>query len=174
MVELTIIKYDITKLEVDVIVNAANKSLMGGSGVDEAIHRVAGHQLLDECIRIRKDKYVNGLPTGQVAVTPAFNLKAKYIFHTVGPINGKDDIMLLRDCYVNCINLAKELRVKSIAFPAISTGAHSIPIERSAQIVKKVIEELKSNLKIIFVMYSDRDKAVYDKVLEGSATNVKQ
>lgn len=125
-----ILEADITKEKVDAIVNAANRSLLGGGGVDGAIHRAAGRRLLEECREIRKKEYPDGLSTGQAVITKGYNLLAKYVIHTVGPVwrNGSyNEPKLLADCYRNCLRLAAENEIKSISFPAISTGAYMYP-----------------------------------------------
>ena len=129
---IVILEADITKEKVDAIVNAANRSLLGGGGVDGAIHRAAGRRLLEECREIRKKEYPDGLPTGQAVITKGYNLLAKYVIHTVGPVwrNGSyNEPKLLADCYRNCLRLAAEHEIKSISFPAISTGAYMYPKE---------------------------------------------
>jgi O-acetyl-ADP-ribose deacetylase len=164
--DVEIIQGNIAGVEADVIVNAANRALLGGGGVDGVIHAAAGPGLLDECIGLRKSKYVSGLPTGQVAVTSAHNLKAKHIFHTVGPIKGKDDLSLLKDCYVNCLKKAEELGAGSIAFPAISTGAYKVPVEYSARIIREILKEFSPNIRVILVLHSYADKSIYDEVFD--------
>ena len=161
-----ILKYDITALEVDVIVNAANKRLMGGGGVDGAIHMAAGPNLALECRQKLEEKGMATLPTGQAIITKGYGLKAKYVIHTVGPIHGRDDIMLLRDCYMNSLKLAEENNCKSIAFPAISTGVYKVLIETSANIVKRVLEDYEhSTLEtIMLVLFSDDDLKMYNKI----------
>jgi len=138
---IEIIQGDITLLDVTAIVNAANNSLLGGGGVDGAIHRIAGPELLDECRKL------GGCITGQVKVTGGYALQTKWIFHTVGPIwkggNYKED-RLLSDCYRNCLKLANDLQAKSIAFPSISTGAYRFPVERASNIA---VREIKLFLK---------------------------
>lgn len=157
---------DITKCKVDAIVNAANNSLLGGGGVDGAIHRAAGPQLLEEC------RELNGCPTGEAKITKGYNLLAQYVIHTVGPVwNGgnKNEDNLLADCYRNSLKIAVEYGIKSIAFPAISTGVYRFPLERASQIaVAEVTKFLKSNDsidRVIFVCFDERTYGVYEKLL---------
>ena len=159
---IEIVKADITKLNVDAIVNAANSSLLGGGGVDGAIHRAAGPKLLEEC------KKLNGCKRGEAKITQGYNLQSKFVIHTVGPIwNGGNynEDELLTNCYLNSLKLAVENKIKTIAFPAISTGVYSFPLERAAQIaiktVKKFIQSDKSIEKIIFVCFDDRTYQTY-------------
>ena len=159
---IEIVKADITKLNVDAIVNAANSSLLGGGGVDGAIHRAAGPKLLEEC------KKLNGCKTGEAKITQGYNLQSKFVIHTVGPIwNGGNynEDELLTNCYLNSLKLAVENKIKTIAFPAISTGVYGFPLERAAQIaikaVKKFIQSDKSIQKIIFVCFDDRAYQTY-------------
>lgn len=146
------IQGDITKLDVDAIVNAANSSLMGGGGVDGAIHTAAGLELLEACKEIREKEYIDGLPTGQAVITKGFNLPSKYVIHTVGPIwrggNNNEDI-LLTNCYLNSLKLAEEYNLKSIAFPAISTGVYGYPKDLALEIAKDTVEKyIKNGSKI--------------------------
>jgi len=132
-----LIQGDITLLDVDAIVNAANNSLLGGGGVDGAIHRAAGHQLLEECRKL------GGCRTGEAKATRGYGLKARWIIHTVGPVwkNGQyDEDDLLANCYRNSLNLANHLMVFSIAFPSISTGAYGFPMERASRIALREIQ----------------------------------
>jgi O-acetyl-ADP-ribose deacetylase len=158
-------KGDITKLKVDAIVNAANTSLLGGGGVDGAIHRAAGPELLDF------NRKLGGCQTGVVKISPGFNLPAKYIIHTVGPVwNGgkNNEDKLLAGCYQNSLKLAVENGVKTIAFPAISTGVYRFPLERATKIavneVKKFLEKNESIAKVIFVCFDEETYQVYNKI----------
>lgn len=167
--KLELIKGDITKINADALVNAANRSLLGGGGVDGAIHRAAGQKLLEECRKL------GGCETGQAKITGGYNLIAKYVIHTVGPIwrGGRNkEEELLADCYRNSLRLAADNNIKTIAFPSISTGAYGFPIERAAPIVFETVKEFlegrpDSFEKIIFVLFSERDFAVYKQFYEG-------
>lgn len=165
---IEIIKEDITKLKVDAIVNAANTTLLGGGGVDGAIHRAAGPQLLEEC------KKLNGCPTGQAKITKGYNLPAKFVIHTVGPVwtggnNNEDE--LLSSCYKNSLKLAIENGIKTIAFPSISTGAYRFPVERASKIAYTAVKEFLSAHpeieKVIFCCFDDKTYNIY-KQLEKS------
>ena len=160
-------KGDITKVKVDAIVNAANTSLLGGGGVDGAIHRAAGPELLEF------NRKLGGCPTGEAKISPGFNLPAKYIIHTVGPVwNGgkNNEDKLLANCYKNSLKLAVENGVKTIAFPAISTGVYRFPLERATKIavteVKKFLEKNESIEKVIFVCFDEETYHVYNKILK--------
>ena len=144
--KLEIQQGDITKQKVDAIVNAANTSLLGGGGVDGAIHRAAGPELLEF------NKNLGGCKTGEAKITPAFNLQTKFIIHTVGPVwNGgkNNENELLSNCYRNSLMLAAENNVKSIAFPAISTGVYRFPLERAAKIAVEEVEKFLNQNKSI-------------------------
>ena len=135
---------DITEQEVDAIVNAANKSLMGGSGVDGAIHEKGGSSILEECKRIREENYPEGLPTGEAVITTAGELSAKFVIHTVGPIFGQhkgEEERLLAACYRNSLLLAAKHELKSVAFPAISTGVYGYPKAEAAKIASTTVRE---------------------------------
>jgi len=162
---IKIIKDNITKIKADAIVNAANKTLMGGGGVDGAIHRAAGEKLLQEC------KKLGGCETGEAKITRGYNLNAKYIIHTVGPVwqgGGYKESEQLANCYRNTLKLASKNKIKSIAFPSISTGAYGFPIEKAAVIafkeVKKFLEEDKAIREVIFVLFSDQDLEIYQNL----------
>jgi O-acetyl-ADP-ribose deacetylase len=167
---ISLIKGDITKLEIDAIVNAANSSLLGGWGVDGAIHKAAGKQVLEECIKIRNSQ--GGCKTGEAVITNAGNLKAKYIIHTVGPVwNGgtKGESELLKNCYVNSINLLTKYNLSSIAFPCISTGVYRFPKELASKIaIESIVELLVNNQnveKVVFVCFDDDNYLHYEKNL---------
>lgn len=165
--ELKIHKGDITKLKVDAIVNAANKSLLGGGGVDGAIHRAAGPQLLEEC------KTLGGAETGEAKITKGYNLPAKFVIHTVGPVwnGGKyDEDNLLKKCYENSLKLAIENKIETIAFPSISTGIYRFPVERASKIavrtVKNFVEGNEQLKEVIFCVFSDKDYEIYESVFK--------
>jgi len=157
---------DITKQKVDAIVNAANTTLLGGGGVDGAIHRAAGPELLEEC------KNLNGCKTGEVKITKGYNLPAKFVIHTVGPIweagnNGEDQ--LLTNCYNNSLKLAVDNQIKTIAFPAISTGVYGFPLERATQIAIKTTADFlisdESIKKVIFICFDKKTYQNYENIL---------
>ncbi|MCK4730194.1 MAG: O-acetyl-ADP-ribose deacetylase [Candidatus Aenigmarchaeota archaeon] len=156
MSDIEVVKGDITKLEVDVIVNAANNSLLGGGGVDGAIHSAAGPELLEEC------RDLNGCETGEAKITKGYNLPSKYVIHTVGPVwkggNYKED-ELLAECYRNCFKLTEKHDIKTIAFPAISTGVYRFPVDRATQIAAiETMSYAKEHInlkKVIFVCFND-------------------
>ena len=165
MTEIRVLKGDITKLEVDAIVNAANRSLLGGGGVDGAIHRAAGSKLLEECITL------NGCETGQSKITNGYNLPAKYVIHTVGPVwygGNKNERDLLKSCYNTSLNLAKEYAIKSVAFPAISCGVYHFPLEDACKIASDTVKEFISQNdcfdKIIFIDINDSIVEIYKNI----------
>lgn len=170
---LKLVKGDITTQAVDVIVNAANTSLLGGGGVDGAIHKAGGKAILEECMRIRAVQ--GGCKVGEAVITTAGNLKAKYVIHTVGPVwNGgeKDEAALLKNCYRNVLRLASEYKVSSIAFPNISTGVYHFPKERAGIIATQTTKEYLLNevehtlQEIIFICFDDENYSIYQSLLK--------
>lgn len=164
MIEL--VQGDITKLEVDAIVNAANRSLLGGGGVDGAIHRAAGPELLEEC------KGLNGCETGQAKITEGYQLPAKHVIHTVGPVwsgGNRNEAKLLESCYISSLDLARKQGLRSIAFPNISTGVYHFPKELAADIAINTAKEyLKKHghpEQLIFVCFDDENYRLYSERL---------
>jgi len=164
---IELVQGDITKLNVDAIVNAANKTLLGGGGVDGAIHRAAGPELLEEC------RGIGGCPTGEARITKGYNLPTKFIIHTVGPIwrgGHMDEIDHLRNAYRNSLSLATSNNIETIAFPNISTGVYGFPKESAAEIAIKVAKEFisKNTLpkKVIFVCFDDENFEIYREKLK--------
>ena len=165
---VTIVVGDISQQQVDVIVNAANSSLMGGGGVDGAIHRAGGPQILEECKELRRVRFPNGIPTGEAVITSGGKLAARYVIHTVGPIKGRvgdQDAALLADCYRNCLALAVEQGLTTIAFPSISTGAFGYPREEAALVSSEAVASFlssDSSLKEVrLVFYARGDAGVF-------------
>jgi len=163
---IEVIVGDITRLDVDAIVNAANNTLMGGGGVDGAIHRAAGPKLSEECLLL------NGCPTGDAKITGGHDLPARYIIHTVGPVwhgGDKNEKELLASCYRKSLGLARENSLKTIAFPAISTGAYRFPMDLAANIAMSEARSfLKENIlpeKVVFVCFDPATRMVYEKAL---------
>ncbi|MCB9282845.1 MAG: O-acetyl-ADP-ribose deacetylase [Lewinellaceae bacterium] len=168
--EIGLLRADITTLSVDAIVNAANNSLLGGGGVDGAIHRKGGKAILADCMLIREKQ--GGCPTGEAVYTTAGNLPAKFVIHTVGPIwhggnHGEPD--LLRNCYLNSLMLAESLQVKTVAFPNISTGVYGYPKQLAAEIAIATVRQYSSTLpeKVIFVCFDAENYQIYEKLLSA-------
>lgn len=167
---IRVLQGDIAQIKTDAIVNAANKTLLGGGGVDGTIHRAAGPELLEEC------KALDGCETGQAKITKAYNLPAKFIIHTVGPIYGaanSQEAELLASCYTNSLKLAEQNGVRTIAFPCISTGAFRYPQDEAAKVaVDSVKKYFKDNYQtriesVIFVTFNETDYNIYHQLLEG-------
>ena len=171
MSNIQLIKGDITKIKVDAIVNAANSSLLGGGGVDGAIHRAGGPKILEECKIIRGKQ--GGCKTGEAVITTGGNLPAKYVIHTVGPVwhggkNNEDE--LLANAYKNSLRLATEYEIKSIAFPNISTGVYGFPKQRAAEIAVNAVKEFMKFTTLIkeifFVCFDDENYKIYQLLLK--------
>lgn len=170
MTKISAVKGDITKIKADAIVNAANESLLGGGGVDGAIHSAAGPELLKEC------EALGGCRTGEAKITKGYNLPAKFIIHTVGPVYGFADgkeAELLARCYRRCLELAWDRRIRTVAFCAISTGAYGYPKKAAAEIavktVKNYIKDHPDAFKeLIFVQFDQENNAIYERLLKGN------
>jgi len=166
--KIEIIQGDITRLEVDAIVNAANQSLLGGGGVDGAIHRAAGPELLEEC------RALGGCPTGEARMTAGYNLPCRYVIHTVGPVwhgGTQNEDNLLASCYRNSLLLAVEHKLRSIAFPSISTGVYRFPIERASRIALRVILDFiaseEAAPRVVVTCFSEEDLATYREAYDA-------
>ena len=165
---VTVIVGDITRQDVEAIVNAANSSLLGGGGVDGAIHRAGGPAILEECRDIRRTRFPQGLPTGEAVVTTGGNLPALYVIHTVGPIYGEHrgkEAELLANCYHNSLTLAVEKNVTSVAFPSIATGVYEYPRDEAAEVSSRTIEEFLSNdlqlKEVRLVFFQGQDAEIF-------------
>ena len=168
--EIVLVQGDITEQHVDAIVNAANSSLMGGGGVDGAIHRKGGRAILEECKKVRADQYPDGLPTGQAVATTGGNLKARWVIHTVGPVYAKseDRSELLASCYTESLRVADDLGAETVAFPAISTGVYGYPLEEAAPVAVRAVAEADTTVREVrFVLFDDRSHAAFDQALRA-------
>ncbi|MGH2694898.1 MAG: O-acetyl-ADP-ribose deacetylase [Actinomycetota bacterium] len=170
MPRVSLVKGDITRQEVDAVVNAANSSLMGGGGVDGAIHRAGGPSILADCKQIRAESYPDGLPTGEAVPTTAGDLAAKWVIHTVGPVyaKGEDRSHLLASCHTSSLRVADELGARTIAFPAISTGVYGYPIDEAAPVALAAVRKAQTNVEEVrFVLFDDAAYRAFEEALEG-------
>lgn len=161
---------DLTRQRVDALVNAANSSLMGGGGVDGAIHRSGGPAILEACGQIRRSRYPDGLPTGMAVATTAGNLPARWVIHTVGPVysRSEDRSELLASCHTESLRVADELRAASVAFPAISTGVYGYPLDEAAPVAIRAVREAETDVREVrFVLFGSDAFAVFDRALKG-------
>jgi len=169
--KLEVITGNITTLAVDAIVNAANENLLGGGGVDGAIHGAAGRGLLEECREIRRTKYIGGLPVGEAVITGRYALPAKAVIHTVGPVYDEVDnpAELLANAYKNSLRVAEENAVRSIAFPAISTGVFRFPKKEAAVVVRDVMRtfQFRNVQRVVLCYYSDEDRMLAERIILG-------
>ncbi|MEM3627352.1 MAG: O-acetyl-ADP-ribose deacetylase [Candidatus Bathyarchaeia archaeon] len=171
--KVCLLKGDITDMDTDAIVNAANPTLMGGGGVDGAIHRKGGQKILEECKRIRATEWPDGLPTGKAVITSGGNLKAKFVIHTVGPIwhgGASGEPELLAEAYRNSLRLAVSKGLRTIAFPSISTGAYGYPVDKASRValaaVKEFLEKEDKLDKVVFVLFTEHDFEIYRRAAE--------
>jgi O-acetyl-ADP-ribose deacetylase (regulator of RNase III) len=161
---------DITKQRVDAIVNAANSTLLGGGGVDGAIHRGGGPEILEECKRIRRERFPDGLPTGEAVATTAGRLPARWVIHTVGPVYSRsaDPSGLLASCHMGSLRVADEIGARSVAFPAISTGAFGYPVDEAAPTAVEAVREANTHVELVrFVVFDRPTYEVFMRALEA-------
>src|SRR6266487_553338 len=165
---IQLVKGDITQQDVDAIVNAANSSLMGGGGVDGAIHRRGGPEILAECRRIRAERYPDGLPTGGAVATTAGRLPARWVIHTVGPVYAKseDRSHLLASCHTESLKVADELAARTVAFPAISTGVYGYPLEEAAPVAIEAVRNADTEVEEVrFVLFDETAHEAFRRAL---------
>ena len=168
--EITLVKGDITQQHVDAVVNAANSSLMGGGGVDGAIHRRGGSAIVEECKVVRTDRYPDGLPTGEAVATTAGELPARWVIHTVGPVYTKteDRSELLASCYRSALQVAQDIGARTVAFPAISTGVYGWPIDDAARIAVETVRSSGAEVdEARLVLFSGDDYAAFERATGG-------
>jgi O-acetyl-ADP-ribose deacetylase len=168
---IELVQGDITRERVDAIVNAANSSLMGGGGVDGAIHRRGGPEILRECRRIRAERYPDGLPTGHAVATTAGNLPARWVIHTVGPVfsASEDRAPLLARCHTSSLEVADELGARSVAFPAISTGVYGYPLEPAAHVAITTVREARTRVEEVrFVLFDEEAYEAFERARAAS------
>jgi O-acetyl-ADP-ribose deacetylase (regulator of RNase III) len=174
---IEVVAADITTLAVDAIVNAANERMLGGGGVDGAIHRAAGPRLYDACRALPEVRPGVRCPTGEARITPGFDLPARFVIHTVGPVwhgGDENEDELLASCYRNSLVLAKENQLKSISFPAISTGIYGFPLDRAAQIAVRTVREFlgsnqTSSQRVLLVCFGEQSRTAFDRALRATS-----
>ncbi len=170
MPRITLVQGDITEQAVDAVVNAANSSLMGGGGVDGAIHRRGGPRILEECKRIRSEQYPDGLPTGKAAATTAGDLPARWVIHTVGPVyaQSEDRSALLASCHTESLRIADELGATTVAFPAISTGVYGYPVEEAAPVAIESVRTADTRVEEVrFILFDRPTYEAFERALEA-------
>ena len=167
---IRLVQGDITEQDADAIVNAANSSLMGGGGVDGAIHRRGGPEILQECRRIRANRHPDGLPTGQAVATTGGRLRTRWVIHTVGPVyrSGEDRSALLASCHTESLRVADELGARVVAFPAISTGAFGYPLDEAAAVAVAAVKGARTNVEEVrFVLFGEEASEAFERALAG-------
>jgi O-acetyl-ADP-ribose deacetylase (regulator of RNase III) len=168
---ITLVRGDITEQDVDAVVNAANSSLMGGGGVDGAIHRKGGPAILEECKRIRAERFAEGLPTGRAVATTAGSLPARWVIHTVGPVysTSEDRSDLLASCHVESLRVADEVGAGTVAFPAISTGVYGYPVDEAAPVALRAVRKADTRVEEVrFVLFDEPAFDAFDRALARS------
>lgn len=173
MPRITLVRGDITEQDVDAVVNAANSTLLGGGGVDGAIHRRGGPAILEECRRIRAERYPDGLPVGQAVATTAGELPARWVIHTVGPVysRSEDRSGLLASCHIESLRVADELGAATVAFPAISTGVYRYPVEEAATVAVGTVREAGTAVEEVrFVLFDREAYEAFDRALREAGS----
>jgi O-acetyl-ADP-ribose deacetylase len=169
---ITLVQGDITEQAVDAVVNAANSKLLGGGGVDGAIHRRGGPTILEECRRIRAERFPDGLPTGQAVATTAGDLPARWVIHTVGPVyaRSEDRSGLLASCHAEALRVADELGARAVAFPAISTGVYGYPVEEAATVAVAAVRGADTDVEEVrFVLFDQDAREAFERAVRESA-----
>jgi O-acetyl-ADP-ribose deacetylase (regulator of RNase III) len=169
MPRVTLVQGDITEQDVDAVVNAANRSLLGGGGVDGAIHRKGGAAILEACRRLRATEYPDGLPAGRAVATTAGDLRARWVIHTVGPVHSRseDRSALLASCHTESLRVADELGARTVAFPAISTGAFGYPLDEAAPVALRAVREARADVdEVRFVLFDDDSLQAFRRALD--------
>jgi O-acetyl-ADP-ribose deacetylase len=172
MPQIVVLQGDLTDQDADAVVNAANSSLLGGGGVDGAIHRRGGPEILDECKELRRTRFPDGLPTGQAVATTAGMLLARWVIHTVGPVfsRSEDRSALLASCHIESLRVADELGARTVAFPAISTGVYGYPLELAAPIALRSVLQAESSVEEVrFVLFDRNALEVFQRALDEDA-----